>query len=139
MKLNRYGKITRECWLDLPNHYANCQLDSFMVMPNHFHGIIVINNVGTGFKPVPTEHGLSEIVRGFKTFSSRKINHLNPSLNFSWQRSFYDHIIRTEKTLGKIREYITNNPLRWEFDRNFQDTLEKEILEDDKGNEFLKP
>ena len=110
-----------------------------MVMPNHFHGIIVINNVGTGFKPVPTEHGLSEIVRGFKTFSSRKINHLNPSLNFSWQRSFYDHIIRTEKTLGKIREYITNNPLRWEFDRNFQDTLEKEILEDDKGNEFLKP
>ncbi|MFH0834522.1 MAG: transposase [Patescibacteria group bacterium] len=90
MILNEYGKITEQYWHNLPNHYANCRLDEFVIMPNHVHGIIWIDNlfkpdlskpVGTGLKPVPTPpkptptvHGLSEIIRGFKTFSSRKIN-----------------------------------------------------------------
>jgi REP element-mobilizing transposase RayT len=120
INLNRYGEIVNQCWCNLPKHYLNCSLDSFVIMPNHVHGIIVIDNenvVGNGLKPFPT-HGLSEIIRGFKTFSSRKINEeIENNYKFQWQKSFYDHIIRSEKSLDLIREYIQNNPLKWDLDR----------------------
>jgi len=118
IQLSPLGKIAEQCWLDLPNHYPNCQLDEFIIMPNHVHGIIIIENpapisVRTGLKPVPNpnpkKHSLSEIVRGFKTFSSRKINTAQNEFLFRWQRSFYDHIIRNEKSLEKIRTYIYFN------------------------------
>jgi putative transposase len=113
MLLNNLGKIVQNCWLDLPNHYKNIALDEYIVMPNHFHGILIIQPVGDGFKPSPTRmHGMSEIIRGFKTFSSRKINDLK-QIHFHWQRSFYDNIIRTDESLNKIREYIKNNPKQW--------------------------
>ncbi len=107
-------------------------------MPNHVHGIVVINNVsvvvGTGFKPVPTpmtptptitskHHSLSEIMRGFKTFSSRRINENNSQNIFRWQRSFYDHVIRDENSLNHIRQYIRDNPAKWAQDRNNQEDL----------------
>ncbi|MFZ2834535.1 MAG: transposase [Candidatus Moraniibacteriota bacterium] len=90
-------------------------------MPNHFHCIIEI--VGTGLKPVPTDivknHSLSEIIRGFKTFSARFINQQQKMQGRNiWQRSFYDHIIRNEIELNKILEYILINPKMWERDRN---------------------
>jgi REP element-mobilizing transposase RayT len=119
MVLNRYGKFVNQCWDDLPNHYLNCSLDIFVTMPNHVHAIIVIRNkdaVGNGFKPFPT-HGLSEIVRGFKTFSSRRINEeTKDNRGFEWQKSFYDHVIRNEKSLENLWQYIMYNPLKWELD-----------------------
>jgi REP element-mobilizing transposase RayT len=118
--LNRFGETVNQCWYDLPRHYPNSSLDSFVIMPNHIHGIIVIDNdnvVGNGLKPFPA-HGLSEIIRGFKTFSSRKINEkIEIDNKFQWQKSFYDHIIRGERSLDLIREYIQNNPLKWDLDR----------------------
>ena len=120
LDLNRYGETVNQGWYDLPRHYPNGSLDSFVIMPNHVHGIIVIDNenvVGNGLKPFPT-HGLSEIIRGFKTFSSRKINEeIEIDNKFQWQKSFYDHIIRDERSLDLIREYIQNNPLKWDLDR----------------------
>jgi REP element-mobilizing transposase RayT len=119
MKLNKYGEIINKCWDELPKHYLNCLLDSFVIMPNHVHGIIVIDNeniVGNGLKPFPT-HGLSEIIRGFKTFSSRKINEeIKNGNKFQWQKSFYDNIIREEKSLHNLRQYVMYNHLKWEFD-----------------------
>ncbi len=119
MNLSRCGEIANQCWYDLPKHYLNCLLDSFVIMPNHTHGIIVINSekiVGNGFKPFPT-HALSEIIRGFKTFSSRRINQeMIGSNKFHWQKSFYDHVIRNEKSLNNLRQYIISNPLKWELD-----------------------
>ena len=131
MVLSEYGKILKDCWFDLPSHYFNCCLNEFVIMPNHIHGIIEINNflnsVGTGLKPVPTNadkrYSLSEIVCGLKTFSARKINELNPKLNFYWQRSFYDRVIRNEKELINIQNYILSNPLNWEKDRNNLENL----------------
>jgi REP element-mobilizing transposase RayT len=117
--LNRYGETVNQCWRDLPRHYRNCSLDSFVIMPNHVHGIILIDNgevVGNGLKPFPT-HGLPEIIRGFKTFSSRKINEKIMIYNrFQWQKSFYDHVIRNERSLENLRQYIMYNPLKWELD-----------------------
>lgn len=75
--------------------------------------------VETGFKPVSTAtiHGLSEIIRAFKTFTARKINNFQktPGLPF-WQQRYYDRIIRNEKELNNIRQYIIDNPKNWERD-----------------------
>ena len=135
--LSDYGRIVKKCWNDLPHHYPHIQLDVFIVMPNHVHGIIwIMGNVGaglqpalirpdgTGLKPAPTKtsqkitrHGLPEIIRAFKTFSARKINQIrNRSGTKFWQRNYYEHIIRDEKELNAIREYIVGNPLNWEND-----------------------
>ncbi len=119
MILNKYAEIVRKCWYDLPIYYKNVKLDEFVIMPNHIHGIIIIDNgnVGNGFKPFPTNHGLSEIVRGLKTFSSRRINEtIDDGVKFHWQKSFYDHVIRNEISLNRIREYIHNNPAQWDED-----------------------
>lgn len=106
MILNKKGEIARNCWDDLVNHYFNIKLDEYIIMPNHVHGIIAITN------PVSAkQHSLSEIIRGFKTFSARKINKLyNRSGIPLWQPRFYEHIIRTNNDLSRIRKYIRNNP-----------------------------
>ena len=127
MRLNELGRIVESTWRDLPNHYPNLKLDAFTVMPNHVHGIIIITDVGAGLKPAPTNatnqqsirrHGLPEVVRAFKTFSSRRINALRGTPGVPiWQRNYYDHVVRSEETLNRIREYITTNPLRWALDR----------------------
>jgi len=111
--LNDRGMIVLECWNDLIDHYASIELDECVVMPNHFHGIIWINDaVGAGFKPAPTEkiHSLSEYIRALKTFSSRKIGFP------VWQRNYYERIIRSDTELFAIRKYIMENPLRWVMD-----------------------
>ena len=136
MRLNEYGRIAFAAWEDLPNHYPNVELDAFVVMPNHVHGIIVLVGAGfkparrtpeivrAGLKPAPTnpastrQHGLGEILRGFKTFSARRINQRRAvSAGPLWQRNYYEHVIRNEESLTQIREYILNNPAHWEFDR----------------------
>ena len=130
MTPNEYGNIVSSCWDDLLSHYANVKLDEFVVMPNHVHGIIVIeNNVGNGLKPFPTQHGLSEIMRGFKTFSSRRINEtINNGIKFHWQKSFYDKIVRDEKSLDDIRKYIRENPFKWESDSENPDVIRDSLL-----------
>ena len=114
MKLNEYGKIVKACRHDLVNHYSNCSLADFVVMPNHVHALICIekwsSSVRNGLKPFPTKkHDLSEIMRWFKTFSSRKI-HDAWLKSFKRQKSFYDHIIRNEEDLQNHQQYIELNP-----------------------------
>ncbi len=130
MFLNSYGQIVSDVWSHLPDHYFHVQSDQFVVMPNHIHGIIVSNRdvVGAGLKPARTKpaptdgsikiHALPEIIRGFKTFSSRRINEMRgtPATQF-WQRNYYEHVIRNGADLNSIRQYIIDNPARWETDR----------------------
>lgn len=122
MKVNKYGKIVKKQWLWLVKQYRYVKLDKYIVMPNHFHGILIINNkkiVGTG-RDLSLQYkikSLSELIGAFKTTSS-KIIHENGLAGFAWQRSFYDNIIRNEKALIKIQNYIFNNPLNWDLDRN---------------------
>jgi len=126
MQLSSFGHIVKACWGDLPRHYPHVELDIFVIMPNHIHGIIVLAGqqiVGAGFKPAPTvvnkRHGLTEVIRAFKTFSSRQINKLRGTPGTPiWQRNYYEHVIRNEDDLAEIREYIMNNLMKWELDKD---------------------
>jgi REP element-mobilizing transposase RayT len=122
MQLSPYGKTVLFNWSLLPKRYQNVALDNFIVMPNHVHGIIVLKgnpeiNFTESEKFGLREskiHPLSEIVRGLKTSSARRINQMRYLTGISvWQRGYYEHIIRNEESLVAIREYIVNNPLLW--------------------------
>jgi REP element-mobilizing transposase RayT len=122
MVVSRMGSIVERCWRDLVEHYPNVALDEFCVMPHHVHGIIWIRAAGrAGLKPAPTSnrwHGLPEIVRAFKTFSARRINEARGTAGTPvWQRNYYERVIRDDRELNAIREYIRTNPLRWHLDR----------------------
>ena len=115
MHLNEYGEIVIDCWNALPQHYHHVELNDFVIMPNHVHGIVFLR---AGLKPAPTNQPITEIVRAFKTFSAKKINQLRHTPGSSvWQRNFYEHVIRDDRSLKRIREYIDTNPQRWTLDR----------------------
>jgi len=129
--LNDYGKTVGQAWFDLPNHYPEVELDASVIMPNHIHGIVVLHHddvVGAGFKPALTpdnrRHGLSEIIRGFKSFSARRINAIRNTFGAPvWQRGYFDRVIRNEGELNRIREYVLNNSTNWDMDRENPDAL----------------
>lgn len=133
MRLNQHGKIVVSCWDEIPQHYPNVELDVFVVMPNHVHGIVIITTPHD--KPnLPVEaqyiaplrgatpnnvapNSLGSIVRSFKGAVTRNINRLpNASNNPIWQRNYYEHIIRNEASLDVIRNYVVNNPAKWAED-----------------------
>ncbi len=119
MSLNAYGAIVWSCWEAIPRHYCETDVHVFTVMPNHVHGIISIGGETgrSGSKPDPTGHALSEIVRGFKTYSSRGVNGRRNSPGARvWQRSFFEHAIRSESEYCRIGEYILYNAAKWEMD-----------------------
>ena len=141
MKLNQLGLIVEKKWKDIPKHFANVQLDAFQIMPNHIHGILfIVNDVGAKHSkiglhkqndnhtenasplqtwPQGTQPGsLSAIMQNYLSITTRKINQIRKTPgNKLWQRNYYDRIVRNESELHKIREYIVNNPLKWELDR----------------------
>ena len=127
MRLNRYGEIAGECFKAIARHFDNVAVDEFVIMPNHIHGIVVIINVGARHAvPVqslgrfgkPMANSLPTIVRSFKSATTKRINDLRQTSGAPvWQRNYYEHVIRNEPSLHRIREYIGNNPARWDFDR----------------------
>jgi len=121
--VNEYGKIVKHQWLYLAERYNYITLDEFVVMPDHVHGIVVINEpiVGAG-RDLPLHDvykikPLHEIIGALKTTSSKQI-HTAGCVEFKWQRSFYDRIIRDDKELYFIRNYIRNNPSRYILSSN---------------------
>ncbi|MCC6563384.1 transposase [Candidatus Uhrbacteria bacterium] len=116
---NGYGLMVLSVWHALSSHYSCIDLDEFVVMPNHIHGIVWIsrmpNPVGAGLKPAPTaRYALPEIIRGLKTFSAHRINRLRGTPGIPvWQRSYHDRIIRNRAELEAFRTYIRNNPSKW--------------------------
>jgi len=140
MHLSAAGEIAAQCWREIPIHRPNVELDEFMVMPNHVHGILVIReHVATlpGRVPVetlpdgvetlhatslqsvisPKAGSLSVIIRSYKSAVTKSAG-LNGFQEFAWQTRFYDAIIRDEKSFHKIRKYIADNPVKWELDKD---------------------
>src|SRR3979409_1921774 len=110
VRLNEMGTIVQQTWDDRPPHYRGIDLDAFIVMPNHVHGIIILADESE------RRHAIPEIVRGFKTFSARRVNERAGRRGVLWQRGYYEHFIRNEKALDRIRAYIENNPAQWADD-----------------------
>jgi REP element-mobilizing transposase RayT len=124
MVLNDCGEIVKNCWLWLESHYPYVKLDEFCIMPNHFHGIIFISDIPRrgGSRAAPTcldkVKPLGQLVGAFKTTSTRRMNQIKQTPGMTiWQRSYYEHIIRDDMDLGRIRQYILDNPLRWSQDQ----------------------
>ena len=112
MNLNELGNIVRAHWQDLEKHHPNVEIDESIVMPNHLHGIISLDG-----RSDDRLKSISEIIRGFKTFSARRINKiLDRKGTPIWQRNYYERIVRTEDELENVRHYIINNPMNWDTD-----------------------
>ncbi|MDJ0539834.1 MAG: glucose-6-phosphate 1-dehydrogenase, partial [Microcystis sp. M53603_WE2] len=125
MEQNLLGDTIEAVWYRLPLNFKFIELDAFIVMPNHIHGIIVIQNYDLEKTEYDSQytHGtmpesLGAIVQNFKSISSRKINRLCGDHMKVWQRNYYEHIIRNEDSYQKIRQYILDNPRNWEQDEN---------------------
>ena len=126
MKLSEVGKIAEKYWTEILKHFPFVNLDEHIIMPNHIHGIIEIDKVGTqnlvflqsGYKNKfgPQSKNLSSIIRGFKIGVTKYANSNN--MNFAWQPRFHDRIIRNEKELDTIRKYISENPAKWHLDKD---------------------
>ncbi len=177
MQLNDAGQTARQCWQAIPEHFPCVSCDRFIIMPNHIHGILLINNarqanirpnagavagakdfsgadvgardfsgadvgakdfsgadvgakdfsgadVGAkdfsplrGKRPCGTSKTIGSIVRGFKIGVTKWMRQNTPVRNI-WQRNYYEHVIRNEDELNRIRQYIIDNPLRWDTDRD---------------------
>jgi len=136
MVLNAFGKIADNEWLKTGEIRDNVELSEYVIMPNHIHGIIVLNTVGAygntpllpntlrSNKPVfkSPSKTIGAIIRGYKSAVTKQINVLRntPGMRI-WQRNYYEHIIRNEKSYYRIAEYILNNPLNWREDEYFQE------------------
>jgi putative transposase len=145
MQLNLIGQTVEASWNSLPRHFSFIELDAFIVMPNHVHGIIVIteNCRGEAFGqtinetnkkslnpnaspstdanqpiiPCGTKSGsLGAIIQNFKSVATRRVNSLTRNKGTIWQRDYYEEIIRDEKAYENLRRYILENPLKWNED-----------------------
>jgi len=132
MHLSEQGCMIEKWWQELKAKFPLIDLDASVVMPNHFHGVVVL--VGADLCVCPKEGGhtgppLPKIIQWFKTMTTNeyirgvKEKHWSRFNKRVWQRNYYEHIIRDEKSLNRIREYIVNNPLRWHLDRENPDRI----------------
>ena len=128
MTLNDFGRIADECWRTIPDHFANVELGSYVIMPNHVHGIIVITNQRRDaalLRPYDYDDNphkinvkpgsLGAIVRSYKSAVSYRINKEHNATGI-WQRNYYEHIIRNDADLQNKTDYIESNPLLWDDD-----------------------
>lgn len=126
MVKNSWGIVVQEEWEQTAILRATISLDAFVVMPNHIHGIVVIDAVEDMARhgPTPTTRhfakpiagSLSTIVGGFKSAATKRINRLREERTPLWQGRYHEHIIRSETDLNRIRAYIEINPQRWSDD-----------------------
>ena len=114
VQLTDAGALVAETWEALPDRFPNLELDAFIVMPNHMHGILLIDEHGTARIPA--------VIGAFKSISThRYIQGVRddgwPRFEGTlWQRNYYEHVLRSEERLNRARAYIADNQLRWILD-----------------------
>ncbi len=121
MRINDAVDIIADEWLETAEIRNEIELDEWVMMPNHFHGIVVIAD-GRGDRRIaptgPQPRSIGAVMAGFKSAATKRINELHQTPGAKlWQRNDWEHIIRNESELGRIREYIRNNPAQWELDK----------------------
>lgn len=134
IKLSDVGLIAEKFWLEIPSHFLFVKLHKFVIMPDHMHGIVEIDNGRNAPRRDPTEkcnfagihplvkNSLSSIINHFKGNVKRYCNKNNFGY-FIWQSRFHDRIIRNEKELEGASQYIINNPSKWELEKNNPENL----------------
>ncbi|MDE0085308.1 MAG: transposase, partial [Candidatus Poribacteria bacterium] len=117
--LNEIGDIVVKWWNRIPQHFPSIEIGEYVIMPNHIHGIIAWNvDVGARSPRPKDKPSLGKIVAYFKYQSTKFINqHHNTPGKRIWQRNYHDHVIRDDNDLQRLREYIQNNPKKWELDQ----------------------
>ena len=131
MALNDAGRVVEEEWMKSADIRKEIELDAFVIMPNHIHGIIVIDGRGTARRAPtcerfgqPTVGSIPTIVRAFKSACTKRINDMRNARGTPvWQRNYYEHVIRNEDDLDRIRQYIADNPVCWAEDENNPDNI----------------
>lgn len=148
MRLNEAGRMVQSVWDEMPSFYPGVDIDEFIVMPNHIHGIVILVGApprgspapsrgrpdgdersagmddGQAWGPAPTVSALSlpDVVHRFKTLTTKRYidgvrqSDWTPFSGRIWQRNYYEHIIRGDDSLARIRQYIINNPGQWQTD-----------------------
>ena len=132
MILNDPGQMVESVWRELPQHYPGVEVDTFVLMPNHLHGVIIL--VGAGSRACPDNPGqpqgvsptgtmsLPDVVHRFKSLTTARYRHgilhgrWPPFPGRLWQRNYYEWIIRDDAELHRVRQYIIDNPAHWEED-----------------------
>lgn len=117
--LSEIGKVAHQNWLSIPDHFPFVKLGNHIIMPNHVHGILIIdkgkegesNFLAKANKFGPQSQNIASIIRGYKA-SVKKYATIN-KIDFSWQPRYHDHIIRDERAYQNISKYIANNPKKW--------------------------
>lgn len=145
MKLSEIGKLAEQYWMEISNHFPFIELGNFVVMPNHVHGILIINKIDpptlSSTESAETRHCLvsatesnttigqtrfqnqgkntiSSIVGSYKSIVTKMARQINA--NFAWQSRFHDHIIRNSKSFDTIQNYIFENPVKWKNDKFYK-------------------
>jgi REP element-mobilizing transposase RayT len=144
MRLSDWGRVVQHYWQRIPIHFPHAELDRWVVMPNHLHGVLVMVRRGEASlsDPSPSQSlpskarapseepragdaspllrpgSLGATIGNFKSVTTRRINRMRktPGIPF-WHRNYWEHIIRNEASLNRIREYIDTNPARWTEDQ----------------------
>lgn len=132
MRLSGLGRAVETEWQALAGRFPHVRLDAYVIMPNHLHGVLIITDKGDGqrvvnqprieaaaAKPTGTRPGsLAAMVQNFKATSARRINALRGAPgNRVWQRNYWEHVVRDEADLARLRAYIRDNPARWAEDQ----------------------
>jgi putative transposase len=116
VQLSQAGHAALEAWKALPLRFPSVELDAFVVMPNHIHGILVLGG-DPSISPAVARPNLAAVMRAFKSVAGiQGILALGRANQPFWQRSYHDHIIRNARALTLIRQYIADNPARWQTD-----------------------
>jgi REP element-mobilizing transposase RayT len=149
MHLNSLGNIAFTCWQTIPDHLPHVELDVFVIMPNHLHGILVISDTLIRARQCraptieqnhipktekfgkPVSGSIPTVIRSYKSAVTKRINAIcnTKYTSLIWQRDLYEHISRDEASVHNIRRYIVENPWRWADDpENPQHHLENQGL-----------
>jgi len=150
VELTEIGRLVESVWLETATMRTRIELDAYVVMPNHFHAIFFIhdesgrtgathrvaptkNHSGPAGKPCrptgPVPGSVGAVMAQFKSLVTKRLNQTRPDLGSVWQRNYYEHVIRDEKSLHRIREYIATNALRWDLDRENLQAPEKDAFD----------
>ncbi|MBD2721657.1 hypothetical protein IC234_05910 [Hymenobacter sp. BT189] len=122
------ARIAWECWLQIPVRFPFVRLDSFVVMPDHVHGLLLFDKADEKRPALnyqntfgPQRENLAAVIRGFKAGVSALAK--QQGLEFNWQSRYHDRVVRNDAELWKIQQYIANNPARWKHEQYAEDGL----------------